>query len=71
MLVFVTGSKGIPPTGFSPKPKISFIHDETAIFPTASACQMSLHIPTGINDYQIFKDNLVWGLKGHDGFGNP
>ena len=57
---------GVPPTGFHRTPVIEFEH---AVLPTASTCEISIHIPTCITDYQLFKDNMVLALKGNDGFG--
>lgn len=60
----------MPPTGFHRAPVIEFQHDHSAILPTASTCEISIHIPTYITDYQLFKDNMVFlALKGNDGFG--
>ena len=69
LLVFVSGSSRVPPTGFHRTPVIEFQHDHSAILPTASTCEISIHIPTCITDYQLFKDNMVLALKGNDGFG--
>ena len=64
LLVFVSG-----PTGFHRTPVIEFQHDHSAILPTASTCEISIHILTCITDYQLFKDNMVLALKGNDRFG--
>ena len=69
LLVFVSGSSRVPPTGFHRTPVIEFQHDHSAILPTASTCEISIHIPTCITDYQLFKDNMVLALKGNDGSG--
>ena len=54
LLVFVSGSSRMPPTGFHRTPVIEFQHDHSAILPTASTCEISIHIPTCITDYQLF-----------------
>ena len=46
ILAFVTGSWEIPPMGFPLRPTITFISDETSIFPTASTCSLTLRIKT-------------------------
>ena len=69
LLIFVSGSSGVPPTGFHPTPSVHFIHDESAILPTASTCEISIRIPTAVRDYDLFKDNMILALKGNDGFG--
>ena len=53
LLVFVSGSSRVPPTGFHRTPVIEFQHDHSAILPTASTCEISIHIPTCITDYQL------------------
>ena len=43
--------------------------EKDEMFEAASTCEISIHIPTCITDYQLFKDNMVLALKGNDGFG--
>ena len=38
ILVFFTGTSSVPPLGFDRRPSVVFLHDPTAILPTASTC---------------------------------
>lgn len=44
ILAFATGSSKIPAIGFSPSPKLNFIHDDTKWFPVAHTCSNELQI---------------------------
>ena len=61
-----SGTDTIPPHEFHPT--IVFSHGN-AILPTASTCDLELRIPATHSNYVKFRDAMVLGLKGHDGFG--
>ena len=66
VLIFFSGTDTIPPHEFHPT--IVFSHGN-AILPTASTCDLELRIPATHSNYVKFRDAMVLGLKGHDGFG--
>ncbi|XP_042268934.1 G2/M phase-specific E3 ubiquitin-protein ligase-like [Thunnus maccoyii] len=51
ILIFATGSSGVPPIGFSPEPPVEFIHDRQKKFPTANTCELytSTHYASDIH----------------------
>ena len=67
LLVFYTGADCVPVLGFDRNPVLLFLY--TQRLPTASTCDLHLRIPARYNTYKDFKDAMVLGLKGHDGFG--
>lgn len=70
VLVFLSGADQVPPLGFIPSPKVSFLHSPTSKFSTASTCDICLRLPTCHGeDYQAFKEAMVSSLKDNDGFG--
>ena len=70
VLVFISGADRVPPLGFSTKSKISFVHNQTAKFCTASTCNIHLRLPTIHGDnYEAFRDAMIMSLKDNDGFG--
>ena len=46
VLVFFSGADQVPPLGFIPSPKVSFLHSPTSKFSTASTCDICLRLPT-------------------------
>ena len=69
ILAFVTGSWEIPPMGFPLRPTITFISDETSIFPTASTCSLTLRLPLVLTSYDIFKEKVTTAFLNTVGFG--
>ena len=69
VLVFFSGANHIPPLGFDVKPTLGFVNFSTATLPTASTCDLQLRLPSVYKDYCKFKDAMILGLKGNDGFG--
>lgn len=70
VLMFFSGASSIPPCGFEGIiPTMIFLHNIDAVLPTASTCDLEFRLPATYTDYQKFKDAMVLGLKGHDGFG--
>ena len=68
VLVFFSGSDRVPPLGFTSCPCLVFLHNDE-ILPTASTCALELRLPTAHDDYDKFKDAMILGFIGHDGFG--
>ena len=69
ILVFFTGTSSVPPLGFDRRPSIVFLHDPTAILPTASTCALQLRLPTCFKEYTSFREHMELALKSNDGFG--
>ena len=69
VLVLFSGASCMPPLGFDSNPTLVFLHSKTAALPTASTCDLQLRLPATYNEYHKFKEAMVLGLKGHDGFG--
>ena len=68
--MFFSGADHVPPLGFSSKPKVSFLHDQSSKFCTASTCDIRLRLPTSHGeDYEAFRDALIMSFKDNDGFG--
>ena len=52
------------------QPTITFLHNASAKFATASTCNLQLRLPTGYGeDYDAFKSAMVIALIDNDGFG--
>ena len=64
--IFFSGASRPPPLGFSPKPKLKFLHE--AMLPTASTCSLTFFIPVHAS-YANFREAMLLGLLGNDGFG--
>ena len=70
ILSFCSGADNIPPAGFPKEPSLVFDHAKAAILPTASTCDIALRLPTVHGrEYWKFKECMLLGIKGHDGFG--
>ena len=67
IVVFFSGSNRVPPLGFDYSPTLSF--DEDSVFPISSTCALSLVLPSGYNEYEVFKEKAHYGCKNHGGFG--
>ena len=59
----------MPPLGFVLKPMLVFLHTGSATLPTASTCEMQLRLPATYRQYEGFKEAMILGLKGNNGFG--
>ena len=69
ILLFITGSTSIPPTGFETKPTITFSHDPNVTVPTANTCSLTICLPTAITDAAIFSSRMTYGIFNSVGFG--
>lgn len=70
VLVFFSGSDSIPPCGFEGvTPTLVFLHGCNDHLPTASTCDLEFRLPATYGDYKKFKNAMILGLKGHNGFG--
>ena len=68
VLSFCTGSEYPPPLGFDSPITMHF--DSNTDWPLASTCSFQLILPTKFaNNFEKFKDNVVFGLLNHGGFG--
>lgn len=64
---FFTGSGAIPPLGF---PEAASLHfNDQNPYPTASTCSLSLTLPTKYSAYHDFRNNFLFVMKNHGGFG--
>ena len=68
VLIFFTGASNIPPIGFKEVLSLYFLYPFSAKLPTASTCDMTLRIPTSHDEYSVFKEYMILGIKGNDGF---
>ena len=69
LLVFFSGADCVLPFGFETKPTISFLHDQSVRFCTASNCDTHLRLPTHYGDnYNEFREAMIMSLKDNDGF---
>ena len=59
----------MPVIGFDKKPTMIFLHHKNAVLPTASTCDLELRLPAIHKTYEAFRDAMVLGIKGNDGFG--
>ncbi|KAK0138681.1 G2/M phase-specific E3 ubiquitin-protein ligase [Merluccius polli] len=55
ILAFATGSSKVPAIGFSPSPKLTFVHDDTKHLPIAHTCSNELQI--FVNRKNLADDN--------------
>ena len=69
ILTFTSGSSQIPPVGFIEEPKLIFLYSVSSTLPTSSTCDITLRLPTTHQEYDCFKQYMLLGIKGHDGFG--
>lgn len=67
--VFFSGAMSIPPAGWPKKPTLQFSHQSQ--FPTSSTCSLILRLSAMHTSYDSFKEAMVLGIKGNDGFGGP
>ena len=68
VLSFFTGADRLSPIGLPHTASIYF--SSVTEYPTASTCAFHLVLPTKHwNNYEAFKDKLVYGFKYHGGFG--
>ena len=70
VLVFFSGADCVHLLGFVTKPTISFLHDQSARFCTASTYDIHLRLPTRYGDnYSEFREAMIMSPKDNDGFG--
>ena len=68
-MIFFSGADKIPPIGFEQQPTLGFLLSKEAILPTSSTCDLTLRIPTVHSDYHHFREYMLLGILGNDGFG--
>ena len=66
ILSFFTGAENIPPLGFEAV-TLNFSPDNP--YPTSSTCGLCLTLPTKYYNYNTFKENFVFAMQNHGGFG--
>lgn len=71
VLIFLSGSSRVPPTGFNPRPSVMFVHDQHRPLATASTCELQIRLPLCHGSYATFKDAMILSMKSNDGFGGP
>jgi len=69
ILYFATGCRAFPPIGFTPTPKVCFLHDDLSRFPKANTCENKLHLPVVHDCYESFADDMSFAIKNTGGFG--
>ena len=68
-MVFGTGSGGVPPLGFDPRPSIPFQHGDS-LFPKTNTCAIVIQLPVSAPLYEVFKANMIFGIANSPGFGS-
>jgi hypothetical protein len=70
ILIFATGSRRIPPMGFSPQPTICFWED---VRPKSNTCGMVLFLPTAqvVTNFEKFQEMMDDGIVNSPFFGLP
>ena len=66
-MVFVTGTRSPPATGFDSTPTVEFTDEKR--YPVASTCLLSLTLSRDIDSYTKFKDMMTTVIVGSHGFG--
>ncbi|KAK0150726.1 Zinc finger MYM-type protein 1 [Merluccius polli] len=61
ILAFATGSSKVPAIGYSPSPKLTFVHDDTKHLPIAHTCSNELQIFVNRNNLESFLVALMNG----------
>ena len=71
VLIFITGTDTTPPCGFSSKIVIEFYSNESdcSRIPFASTCSLTISLPRGMDNPDIFRTIMVRALKESHGFG--
>jgi len=74
LLMFATGTKSVPPAGWSTQPTVDFLHEPEASgnrsqFPKATTCGCVLHLPVVHDTYDSFVDAMNFGISCAHGFG--
>lgn len=67
ILIFVTGSSAIPPLGFACTPTVAFYTEST--MPSANVCSLTLQLPVSHETYNSFREAMLMGILGNDGYG--
>ena len=68
--IFFSAASSIPHMDWTKQPCLEFIHDGS-VLPTSSTCSLILRLPTVHSTYKNFKESMLLGVKGNDGFGGP
>ena len=74
ILFFASGCKSLPPLGI--RGEVQFLHDvekdgSLSRLPKANTCACIIKLPVVHNDYNSFKDAMIFGIKNARGFGCP
>lgn len=72
VLMWLTGSKTVPPLGFSKVFTCRFVHgcdDECHCRPTVSTCEFIIKLPVHISNDQEIKDMMFSAIRESLGFG--
>ena len=74
ILFFASGCKALPPLGIHGE--VQFLHDvekdgNLSRLPKANTCVCIIKLPIVHNDYNSFKDAMIFGIKNARGFGCP
>ena len=74
ILFFASGCKSLPPLGI--RGEVQFLHDvekdgNLSRLRKANTCACIIKLPVVHNDYNSFKDAMIFGIKNARGFGCP
>lgn len=66
VLSFFTGADNIPPLGLG---DATLTFNDTNPYPTASTCGLCFTLPTMYRNYSSFKEQFIFAILNHGGFG--
>ena len=66
---FATGATCILPLGLDTMPKITFFYDSSITLPAANTCSLTLKLPATIDNPDVFKRRVTYGIFNSIGFG--
>lgn len=64
--MFATGLKSLPPSGLIPEPQLEFLEDSP--YPMANTCANTMKLPL-LDNFELFKSNMDFGIQNAPGFG--
>lgn len=68
ILFFATGLRSMPPCGLDPKPSLEF-HGSGSLYPKANTCSCVLSLPTLSTSFDMFVQDMNFGIENGQGFG--
>jgi len=69
ILFFATGLRNIPPCGLDLQPSLEFQHGSGSLYPKANTCSCVLSLPTLSTSFEMFVQDMNFGIQNGQGFG--